>query len=66
MLVDRTLEDDNIKVLKDNGCNTNVVSKAFFNENRKLFKWRRDYIKVWNSKSRFFESSTEVIQVATV
>ena len=66
MIIDGNLEGKNVKVLKDDGCNTNVVSKAFFNKNRKLFKWRRDDIEVWHSKSKSLENSTEVIQGATL
>ena len=51
MVIDGTLEGKNVKILKDDGWNTNVLSKAFFNKNHKLFKWRRDDIVVWHSKS---------------
>ena len=38
LVLDGTLEMKRVRVLKDDGCNTNVVSHEFFRKNKSCFK----------------------------
>ena len=65
-VLDGSLEGKRVKVLKDDGCNTNVVSHEFFQKNRKFFRWKSCNVEVKHSKSGSLENSTQVIQGATL
>lgn len=41
IVLDGSLEGKRVRVLKDDGCNTNVVSHEFFRKHRKNFNWER-------------------------
>ena len=55
-----------VRVLKDDGCNTNVVSHEFFKKNRKFFKWKKCDAEVNHSKLGSVENASEVILGATL
>ena len=66
IVLDGTLEEKRVRVLKDDGCNTNVVSHEFFERNRQNFNWEKCEVEVKHSKSDSVESSSKVILGATL
>ena len=66
IVLDGLLEGKKVSVLKDDGCNTNVVSRDFFEKNRGLFKWKECDVEVRHSKSGSVENSSEVILGGTL
>lgn len=50
-----------VTVLKDDGCNTNVVSKAFFRKNGHLFQTEEAKITITHSKRDSRETARQVI-----
>ena len=66
IILDGLLEGKKVSVLKDDGCNTNVVSRDFFEKNRGLFKWRERDVEARHSKTDSVENSSEVILGGTL
>ena len=66
IVLDGSLDGKRVRVLKDDGCNTNVVSHEFFSKNRRYFKWKKCKIEVRHSKSDSVENSSKVILGATL
>lgn len=60
------LDGKRVRVLKDDGCNTNVVSREFFNKNRKNFKWKNCNVEVSHSQKGSVENSSKSIIGATL
>lgn len=53
-------------MLKDNGCNSNVVSTGFLNKNRPLFQIQERKAKIYHSRNGAVEEASEVIFEATL
>ena len=66
IVLDGLLEGKKVSVLKDDGCNTNVVSCDLFEKNRGLFKWKECDVEVRHSKTFFVKNSSEVILGCTL
>ncbi len=61
-----SLDGKSVQVLKDDGCNTNVVSQEFFEKNRKYFNWKKCDVEVSHSQRGAVETSSEAILGATL
>lgn len=66
LVLDGSLEKKRVRVLKDDGCNTNVVSHKFFQKNKGCFKWKNCNVEVRHSEADSVEKSSEVILGATL
>ncbi len=66
MVLNGKLEGRRVKVLKDDGCNTNVVSKEFFKRNRKYFNVKKCNVEVSHSQKGSVENSSQAIIGATL
>ena len=66
MILDGSLNGKRVRVLKDDGCNTNVVSRDFFEINKGKLKWKKCEVEVRHSKHNSVERSSEVIVGATL
>ncbi len=66
IVLEGLLDGEKVNVLKDDGCNTNVVSREFFNENRKFFKWKNCNVEVCHSRKGSVENSSKSILGATL
>ena len=66
LVLDGLLERKSVRVLKDDGCNTNVMSYEFFNKNKKLLRWKSCEVEVRHSKSGSSENSSNVVLGATL
>lgn len=60
------LQGKSVKVLKDDGCNTNVVSRQFVQNNRSLFEIVDKKVQVNHSKKGTKEDASEVILNGTL
>lgn len=63
---DGTIGGKKITVLKDDGCNTNVLSKDFVQKHRDLLNIRREDTIISHSDKRYTESSSEIIVDAEI
>ena len=61
MVLKGEMEGCSVAVLKDDGCNTNVVSKEFVNHNPHLFDLRRCNISVTHCKKDSSEHADQLI-----
>jgi len=66
LVLDGDLNGKRVRVLKDDGCNTNVVSHDFFMNNRKLFSVVKKNVEVRHSKRETVEEASEIILGGTV
>ena len=66
LVLDGTLNGIRVKVLKDDGCNTNVVSHEFFEKNFDRFDSGKCDVEVAHSKKESTEHSSEMIIGATL
>ena len=66
IVLDGSLEGRRVQVLKDDGCNTNVLSREFFEKNKNRLKWRECDVEVRHSKQDSVEKSSEVVIGATL
>lgn len=55
-----------VRVLKDDGCNTNVISQRFLDHNRHRFEVIKSNIEVYHSRDGSKEDSTEVVLNGTI
>ncbi len=62
IILDGLLHGKRVRVLKDDGCNTNVISQEFFERNRKEYNWKNCIVEVSNSQ----KGSSEAILGATL
>lgn len=53
-----------VRILKDDGCNTNVVSKSFLSENRGMFEIKQAATSLSHSKRGSTEVASEVVMNA--
>lgn len=60
------LAGQQVRVLKDDGCNTNVISKEFFAKNANLLTVSRTNTCISHSKQGITEQSTHLIRNATL
>ena len=65
LVLSGTLEKKTVRVLKDEGCNTNFMSYEFFKKNKKLLKWKSCNVEVGHSRSGSSEISSAVVLEAT-
>ena len=56
LVLDGTLDMKRVRVLKDDGCNTNVVSHEFFQKNKSCFKWKHCNVEVRHSEADSVEN----------
>ncbi len=61
MVVEGSLNGKPIRVLKDDGCNTNAVSREFLKFNSELFKVVQRPVEVMHSEYNTVEKASEVI-----
>jgi len=61
VVLNGTLNGVRARVLKDDGCNTNVVSKEFFEKNIRHFQFVEEDIRICHSKKNADERSNRVI-----
>ena len=66
IVVEGTLNGESARILKDDGCNTNVVSRDFYADHSHLFEVRESPIVVSHSRKGTTEHSSRVIMNATV
>ena len=66
IVLNGSLEGKIVRVLKDDGCNNNVVSHEPFGRNRRHFDWKKCNIDVKHSKSDTAENSSKEIIGATL
>lgn len=64
--IEGTLNGIPVVILKDDGCNTNVISKRFVRENRKKLKFKEIRTMISHSKEGLDEISRECVFNATV
>lgn len=64
--LDGQLNGKILRVRKDDGCNTNVVSHEFFFKNHWRFNWKRRNVEFRHSKLGSVESSPEIILEAAL
>lgn len=50
-----------VTVLKDDGCNTNVISKSFVNKNRHLLETKSTCVNINHSYRKVVEEASEVV-----
>ena len=60
-MLNGSLENRAVRVLKDDGCNTNIMSYEFFNKNKMILKWRNCQVEIRHSKSGSKENSSIVV-----
>ena len=61
LVLNGSLEKRQIRVLKDHGCKTNVMSLDFFNKNKKILEWRGCQVEVRHSKSNSSKNSSVIV-----
>ena len=66
IVVTGLLEGISVTILKDDGCNTNIVSIEFFEANMHSFKWIPCKTKVNHSNKESNETATKLILGATL
>ena len=60
------INDRYVQILKDDGCNTNVISHEFYKKNKELFKVVKRNIEVRHSEDKTVEQASEVILEGTI
>ena len=65
IVLEGSLDERKVRVLKDDGYNTNVVSQEFFEKNCNYFTWKRCKVEVIHSQKGSVEKSSKVILGAT-
>ena len=66
LLLDGFLDEKRVRVLKDDGCNTNVMSYEFFKKNKNILRWENCKVEVRHSKSGSIENSSIIVLGATL
>ncbi len=66
IVLDGSLDGKGVGVLKDDGCNTNVVSQEFSERNCKDFDWKNCKVEVSHSQKESVENSSKAILEATL
>lgn len=60
------IKGQQVRILKDDGCNTNIVSTEFFEKNRYMFDVADANITISHSEKNTVETATKIIKAATV
>lgn len=60
------VNDSQFKVLKDDGCNTNILSSEFVKRNRKLLNVSKTFLNIEHSDDNFSENASEVVLDVTI
>ena len=60
------LNDVSVRVLKDDGCNTNVISQRLVNLNRQCFQLKRKKTVVRHSRDGWIEDSSHIVLHGTL
>lgn len=55
-----------VRALKDDGCNTNIISVEFFERNRHLFKTEDATVHISHSEKNTVETASKIIRDATI
>ena len=66
IVVEGFMEGEKVRVLKDDGCNTNIISSEFFLKNIGLLKWKQCDIEVQHSSKESSEFATRIVLGATL
>ncbi len=66
IVVEGLMEGEKVRVLKDDGCNTNIISNEFFQRNCGLLKWKHCDIEVKNSSKESNELATKIVLGGTL
>lgn len=61
-----TVAGQQVTILKDDGCNTNVISRTFVNRNRHLFNIEKTSVTIHHSNKKIVEKAEEVIVGAEI
>lgn len=61
-----TLAGQQLTILKDDGCNTNVLSKTFVNKNRHLLNIQKEQSVISHSDKDYIETSSDIVVDAEV
>lgn len=61
-----TVAGQQVTVLKDDGCNTNVISRTFVNRNRHLFNIKKTSVTIHHSNKKIIEKAEDVIVDAEI
>ena len=66
LVLNGKLNGVSVRVLKDDGCNTNVISQSFLDRYRKTFEVHNFKTLIKHSRDRSAEESSEVVMNATL
>lgn len=66
IVLEGTINGKNVRMLKDDGCNTNLVSKEFLKRNRRLFKVISTITSIQHSMQGSGERASEMILSGTI
>ena len=61
IVLEGSINEEPARILKDDGCNTNVASKEFFLRHRELFETRDENTDVTHSNKNNSEISNEIV-----
>ncbi len=61
MVLEGSLNGKRVRVLKDDGCNTNVVSREFLKNNSELFEVFQRHVELMHSEDNTVETASEVL-----
>lgn len=56
-----TVAEEQVTILKDEGCNTNFMSKTFVNKKRHLLNVEKTFVEVNHSNSNSTEEAREMV-----
>lgn len=60
-MLEGTFVDENVSILKDDGCNTNVISADFVNKHRKKLDVRKCNLDIYHSSKETREQAKEIV-----
>ncbi len=66
LVLEGSLDGHKIRILKDDGCNTNVVPHEFSQANREKFNWEKCNVEVSHSMKDSIENDSSVLLAATL
>lgn len=66
LVLEGELNDVSVRVLKDDGCNTNVISQRLYDLNRQCFRSKRKKVVVRHSRDGWTEVSSKIVLNGTL
>ena len=66
LVLEGSLDGHRFRILKDDGCNTNVASHQFFRVNCEKFNWEKCNVEFSHSKKGSTENASKVVLGATL